>query len=238
MRSTSSSTVAIRTLLAALLVSGALSLAIAGPASAGTLDQQQPSEAGGSYAISSDESLAQSFTAGISGNLDQADLFLTRFGMPSAPMNVQIRNISSGSPGDSVLASAQVPASAVSDAGGWVSFNFAAPAPVQTGNQYALVAYSPATFPSDDAWTAGSGNPYGPGNTFMTASSPPAGPWSSNLTNDFAFKTYVAPPTSPSGSPSPTPSPTGHKRCKRKKHRKHKSDARAAKKCKKHKKRR
>jgi hypothetical protein len=218
-----------KSLLVALSGTAALLLAGAAPASAGTLDQQQPDGSGGSYATESGQSLAQTFTAGASGNLDQADLFLTSNGSPTAAYNVQIRNVSGGAPGDSVLASASDPASSVTSTGGFVSFHFATPAPVSSGTQYALVAYSSATFPIDDAWSEGMGtNPYGGGQAFMTNASPPSGPWTAHA-NDFAFKTYVASPPAPS-------SPTVRKHCKRKK--KHKGGAVIAKKkCKKHKKR-
>jgi hypothetical protein len=190
-------------------VAAALILGVASPASAGTLDQEQ-SAGNSSLAIDSTQSLAQSFTAGLSGSLDQVDLSLTAFGTPSAATNVQIRNFSAGLPGDSVLASTSVPASGVSGTGGFVSFHFATPAPVSTGTQYALVAYSASVFPDDDAWSLGSGtNPYSRGNVFMTSNSPPSAPWSSNTTNDLAFRTYVAP-----APPAPK-----KKKCKKHKHR-------------------
>jgi hypothetical protein len=206
-------------------VAAALVLGVATPAPAGTLDQQQ-SAGGASSAIVSTQSLAQSFTAGISGNLDQADLFLTAFGTPSAAMNVEIRNVSAGSPGTSVLASASVPASSVSGSpGGFVSFHFATPAPVTAGSQYALVAWSAAVFPDDDAWSRGAGtNPYTGGNLFQNGTSPPSGPWSSQPTSDFAFKTYVAPPTPPATS-------VPKKKCK--KHKKHRAASAKKKHCKK-----
>ena len=207
-------------------VSAALLLGVAAPASAGTLDQQQPSTAGGSFAIASDSSLAQSFTAGVSGGLDRADLYLTSFGTPAAAMNVEIRAVSGGFPSGGALASQSVPPSSISGAGGFVSFDFASPAPVVAGTQYAIVAYSSATFPDDDAWTRASGDPYGGGNSFINATSPPSGAWEANAGADFAFKTYVAPPI-----PVPPPANTGQSGKKKKcKHKKHKRSAESAKK--------
>ncbi len=168
-----------------------------GAALAGTVDQQQTDHGGGSRAISSGGSLAQTFTAGASGALDQVDLYLTAFNSPIADMNVQIRSLSGDSPGDAVLASQSVSASMVSSAGGFVPFNFTAPATVVAGTRYALVADSPAMFPHDDAWTLSSAtNPYTGGAPFTNPTSPPSGPWSPGTTTDFAFRTYVtAPPT-------------------------------------------
>ena len=164
---------------------------------AGTVDQQQTDHADGSRAISADGSLAQTFEAGASGALDQVDLYLTAFNSPTADMNVQIRAVSGGSPGDTALASQTLPASAVpGDPGGFVAFHFAAPASVVAGTQYALVAYSAAVFPHDDAWTTSSAtNPYGNGAPFTNPLSPPSGAWAPGPTQDFAFRTYVVPPS-------------------------------------------
>jgi len=163
---------------------------------AGTLDQQQTDHADGSRAISANGSLAQTFEAGASGALDQVDLYLTAFNSPTADMNVQIRAVSGGSPGETVLASQTLPASAVSGVpGGFVPFHFAVPASVVAGTQYALVADSAAVFPHDDAWSLSSAtNPYGNGAPFTNPNSPPSGAWAPGPTTDFAFRTYVVPP--------------------------------------------
>jgi hypothetical protein len=166
-----------------------------GAALAGTLDQQQTDSTGASYAIASNGSLGQTFMAGLSGRLDQVDLHLQRFGAPTAPVSIEIRDVSGGVPGNTALASGSVPASSVPTMRGFVPVSFATPAPVVAGTQYAIVAFSPTPFgPNDYAWSVGgSANPYAGGGGFGTPTLPPAGPWTALSTSDFAFRTYVAP---------------------------------------------
>ena len=57
-------------------VAAALILGVASPASAGTLDQQQTSS-NTNAGLFANQSGAQTFTAGITGGLDQADLLLS-----------------------------------------------------------------------------------------------------------------------------------------------------------------
>src|SRR5215213_8887946 len=135
----------------ALVALGVLALAPAG-AWAQTLDQQQPSFAAGSQRITGPsrgpDSLAQTFTAGLSGGLDRVDLALAQASIPSVgPLTVEIRNVDdSGAPGTDVLASIDVPAESVpiggNDALAFVEVQFDSPADVAAGGQYAIVAYT------------------------------------------------------------------------------------------------
>jgi hypothetical protein len=185
----------------ALLASASTFLGAATSASAGTLDQQQTDSSGTRYAPNPDQSLAQTFTAGIGGGLDRADLHLSKNGTPSLPITVEIRNASGGTPGSTVLASASVPASAVSSSpGAFVPISFTPPAAVVAGTQYAIVAYSSAAVPNIYAWSASLTNPYAAGNGFNTSNSPPSGSWNPLLSFlDFTFLTYVAPTPAISG---------------------------------------
>jgi hypothetical protein len=78
-------------------------------------------------------------------------------------------------------------------------------------------------------------NPYSTGAAFLTNQPPPpAGGWSNfvgDVNADFAFKTYVAPPTATPPPPATTPAVVPHRKCKR--HKKRHSAAAAKKKCKK-----
>ena len=87
-------------------------VALPGAASAGSIDQQQPNGGGASLQIQNMQSLAQTFTSGRSGRLDQVDLKLSAGGTPTLPLTVEIRNAAAGSPGGTVLASGSLPASA------------------------------------------------------------------------------------------------------------------------------
>jgi hypothetical protein len=223
-------------LVGIVVVACAASVLAPGAALADTLDQQQP--AGGSdVKVYSGESLAQTFTAGLTGGLDRAEL---RLGFPdSAPdssLTVEIRNASAGSPGPTVLAAGSVPASAVGATDAWVPITFGAAAPVTAGTQYAIVAYSSVNSTHSYFWAIDFPDPYPAGATFYQTVSPPNSTWTlAALGGDQAFKTYVDVPAPPAGQPTPTPVPApapAKKKCKKREKKKHRS-AVAAKKCKK-----
>jgi hypothetical protein len=199
---------------AALVV--AATLLVPNLAMAGTLDQQQPTVATIAWNAHSTQNVAQTFTAGLSGKLDQIDLSLNKSGTPPVPLIVELRDVSAGLPGGAVLASQSVLASSVvaSPGSGWVSFAFPTPGSVTAGTQYAIVAHSAAMFPDTYAWSQGAGtDPYAGGAAYLA--SPPTTAWTPVPgPTDFAFKTYVVP------TPPPTP-PTGQraaalKKCKKK----------------------
>lgn len=168
---------------------------------AGTLDQQQTDSSGGSLFIHSTHSVAQTFTAGLSGGLDQVDLNLGTSGTPTAPLSVEIRNVTSiAQPGSMILASHSVPAASVPAAHAFVSINFATPAPVVAGTAYAIVAYSSTVFPGDyyTWWDSSNANSYPNGAPFEDSASPPDGAWSATPTGPLTFRTYVV--TQPSNT--------------------------------------
>jgi hypothetical protein len=205
-----------------------LLLGITATASAGTLDQQQTSFSGLIIGgVNSSQSLAQTFTAGITGRVDQVDLVLNQtLPPPPDPVTIEIRNVAGGAPGSTVLGSGSIPTSTIGSTQAFVSATFGAPAAVTAGTQYALVAYL-TNSTSDAGWSFQPvTDPYPGGAAFNNGSSPPSGDWNMPPGDDFAFKTYVVP--SPPAQPVPQ-----KKKCK--KHRKkHKSGAQIAKKkCKK-----
>jgi Ca2+-binding RTX toxin-like protein len=181
--------------LAAVTVACAAPLLAPGAAHAGTLDQQQPDGSGPGNVIDSAQSLAQTFTAGLSGGLDQVDLFLQKSGTPTADLSVELRDAPGGVPGSTVLASQSVPQASVPGPGAaaFLSINFPAPASVVAGTQYAIVAYSTTSGGGNlYAWSGSStANPYAGGGVFFTTNSPPSGSWGSVPADDLAFKTYV-----------------------------------------------
>jgi hypothetical protein len=185
-----------------------------GAALAGTLDQQQTDGSGGNSAIFSGQSDAQTFTAGLSGGVDRVDLQLETVATPTAPLTVEIRNVSGGMPGTTVLASQSVPGSSVPGTLAFVPINFATSAPVVAGTQYAIVAYSSTSNGSPYGWafTPNGASLYTGGAGFYTLTSPPSGAWSplnGMLADaDLAFKTYVVVPAStPPASTPPASTP-------------------------------
>jgi hypothetical protein len=185
-------------LAVALVALGVLALAPAG-AWAGTLDQQQTSFAAGGAGIVGPEltpaSRAQTFTAGLSGELDRVDLALAQPTTPSVgPLTVEIRNVdASGAPGTTVLASTDVPAASVPtvDQGhAFVEVEFDSPADVAASGRYAIVAYTGGT--DFYSWGRAGADLYAGGSPFDSNESPPSA-WFLNPGDDFAFRTYVAP---------------------------------------------
>ena len=155
---------------------------------AGTLDQQQ-AEGSGLLIIDSGQSLAQTFTAGITGSMDQVDLKLKSVGL-DAPLVVELRTVDgSGTPTASVLASASVAPSQipVSPDTGWVSVTLTPTVQVTAGTKYAVVAYSSVFY----NWAAASGDAYTAGSAFYDLQSPPVS--FTAFDADFAFRTYVTP---------------------------------------------
>jgi hypothetical protein len=215
--------------LGVLAVAGcAASLLIPGAALADTLDQQQPNS-DASAALFATESLAQTFTAGLTGGLDRVELLLAAdSSSPDAPLTVEIRDVSGGSPGTAVLASGVVDQAAVSSTEVWVPITFATAVPVTAGTKYAIVAYSSVDNSHRYLWGIAFPNPYPAGANFFQTVSPPGPTWTPTaLDGDQAFKTYVDVPAPPAGQPTPA-----KKKCKKRKKKKHRS-AVTAKKCKK-----
>jgi hypothetical protein len=218
-----------RFVLLAVVAASATCLAIPGAALAGTLDQQQTLSNFGGLQASSHNSKAQTFTAGLTGQLDQVDLAISNMSA-TTPLTVQIRDGSATAPGDTVLASASVPTSAVPSSESFIPITFASPASVTAGTQYSIVAFNGST---GWFWYAGktdTASAYEGGRLYSSPDdvSPGGGPWfEGNTMADFEFKTYVAPPPPPpppgtgGGSGGGGPSATGQraaalKKCKKK----------------------
>ena len=200
---------------------------------AGTLDQQQLNDEGGDTYVDSEQSLSETFTAGVTGQLDRVDLDLRVLNAPTLPMTVEIRNVTADLPGSTVLASQDVGPSGIIGGFEFIPIVFAAPASVASGTQYAIVAYSATVSPVDYSWARSFGKLYPGGSAFYVETSPPSTVWLEGPTFDYAFKTYVAPPPS---NVAPPQAPAKKKKCKKKKHRRSAESAKK-KKCKKKKKR-
>ena len=188
--------------------SAVLFLGVAGSASAGTLDQQQ-TESDKEAGLFAGQSPAQTFTAGMTGALDRADLLLRKTGSPVEPLTVEIRNAAGGQPGMAVLASASIPISALGSSPEFVPAIFATPAAVTAGTQYALVAYTTHATNDCCGWSyQDATDPYSGGAGFHSNTFPPQAPWSTQEGgDDYAFMTYVAP--TPPVVPTPPASPPG-----------------------------
>ncbi len=225
-----------RTLL--ITVAAVAAVTPAATASAGTLDQQQTVSNFGGLQVANITSKAQTFTAGLTGQLDQVDLAISNM-MATTPLTVQIRNGTATAPGDTVLATASVPTSAVPSSESFIPITFASPAQVTAGTQYSIVALNDST---GWFWYAGKTPDMSPtsayegGRLYSTPNGPPAtGPWfEGNTLADFEFKTYVTPPTPPgpgggpggSGTPATGDRAEALKKCKKKRSQKTKKKCR------------
>jgi hypothetical protein len=181
-------------------------------AAAGTLDQQQ-TEFDDNFLVRDDQSLAQTFTAGLSGGLDEVDLALFKSAAtpPTVPLRVEIRTTSTnGVPGSTILASKGVPPSAVTgtSAPAFVPIRFESPAPVSAGTQYAIVAWAVTSGTGFYGWADKNAAVY-PDGTLYTDDGPPDFNWSQYPNPaDLAFRTYVAPPASAAIAPPTLAAPT------------------------------
>jgi hypothetical protein len=167
-------------------------------AGAGTLDQSQPVISNVGVFVSNQYHVAQTFTAGIGGRLDQVDVAVSRAGASTQPLQVEIRAVTGGAPSNApALASAAVAAASIplSANPSFVSVPFASPASVDAGTQYAIVvSTSSCGFVNCYVWGAGpTGSSYASGSGFQSGDSgatwPPLNAFGST---DLAFKTYVA----------------------------------------------
>jgi hypothetical protein len=177
-----------------LCVSAAM-VAVVPSASAGVLDQSQPTLSGVGAAVSEIQHDAQTFTNGITGSLDQVDLAVQRTFPTTVPLRVELRTLSSGLPTGPALASESVsPASVPTGSHAFISVPLAPPASVTAGVQYAIVLS--ATSCGGEfcyAWGLGPpGNPYPAGSALVRPTVGAA--WAPLIGEDFAFKTYVGPP--------------------------------------------
>ena len=181
-----------------LLFTAAAVLAIPAPAGAtGTLDQSQEGAVAGSNVVWGSVRAAQSFTAGIGGDLDQVDLLLARSGSPG-DLAVEIRTVSSGAPSGTVLASGSVSQASVTSSFAWISVPVSPVAPSSAGVQYAIVLSAPSSAGSGDRydWAVTGGNPYAAG-THLSSLDGGANWTAGDPSFDSNFKTYVGDFTAP-----------------------------------------
>ncbi|HEX5449127.1 MAG TPA: hypothetical protein VFW85_03635 [Gaiellaceae bacterium] len=156
--------------------------------SAGTLDQSDTNEicCSGSN-ISTTFTEAQTFTAGLTGELDEADITLSN---NSGSVTVAIEGLTAGFPDPTkVLASRTLSLSGLPFLGQppvFTPFVFATGAPVTAGTQYAIVASTSSA--GSFAWNVDNSGSY-PGGSEMFSI---GGVFWTPSSNDFGFRTYVS----------------------------------------------
>ncbi len=189
-----------RALAAAVFVSAAALLAVVSSSGAGVLDQSQPGLSNASTDISDRNHLAQTFTNGLTGALDQVDVAVGREAA-SASLRVEIRPLSSGVPSGPALASESLPAASVPlfvVPTPFVSVPLTPPAPVTAGVRYAIVVSSSncgSVTCYQQVFGPCCGDSYPAGTALFSGNA--GATWGPFGPSDLPFKTYVLqPPTS------------------------------------------
>jgi hypothetical protein len=140
-------------------------------AATGTLDQQAP-PGEGSYLV--DWTLTQTFTAGLTGQLTEVDLYC-------------VTDTGSDGPADVSVGSASTTGTCPGAGAAWAAFVFSSPLSITAGQQYTITFHDPT-----------------PTHWFEAAADYPGGagadPENTEFSGDFAFRTWVlstatAPPT-------------------------------------------
>ena len=177
-------------LVLALTIAGLLGSSLSSRA-AETLDQSQPEYVlGTGRAVRVSLQIAQTFEAGISGDLTRVDVALW-YNEKYTPITVEIRQ---SDPAGTLLASTEIPASSVTAhfAGGvdpgWVTATFSTPAAVEAGTTYAIVLKTTAN--SVYSWAIAGYDAYLNGTAWLCSGLPTCS-WTAISDNDMAFKTYV-----------------------------------------------
>ena len=153
---------------------------------------------------------AQTFTAGLSGNLTGVDLLLAKASWTTDPKTISIE-IHAGTPSGALLAtSLPVPAAGIplGPSHAWMRFSFAAPAPVSAGQVYAIVLPPDlGTYSEVDPtflWTGVFADAYLNGVTWDEyCSDGIVAPFQSYVFgSDRTFRTYVTPTATPTARAS------------------------------------
>ena len=190
--------------LISFFVAFTLSLAVtAAPVAAvGLADQNQEQPPTDGFVARSVTFVAQTFTAGLSGTLNQVDLRLGRLDPLERNLTVQIQTVLGGTPTGVVLASAvltpaDVPVQNFPDLT-FVSLVLP-PSESIAGTAHAIVVSYPAAAPFGGAqylWGATGGDPYPSGEALLTFDGGTS--WLHQSDFDMGFRTFVTPsvPTS------------------------------------------
>ena len=179
-----------------------LILVVVGTSQAAILDQSQEQMSSSSFVISPDWSIAQTFTAGLSGQLEKMDLYLKNFFAPDLyPSTVSIVNTIDGVPSGSVLGTIY----ADTLIKGWNSIDFLSEdVLLVTGIQYGIILNNddPERYagPStqwaaidSDVYAGGAPWSYTDGEWTQEVTPPGGGPVETFYDKDVAFRTWMVP---------------------------------------------
>lgn len=173
--------------------------------SSAAIDQQNTNVTTSGFGMSSTSWVAQTFTAGATGQATQVDvnLFCSSCSGTTPNLTVSIRATTGATPlpTGADLATATIPGFN-SNAGGYYSATFAAPATLTVGTRYAIVIRASAN-PSAGtyAYVTSSASPYANGQRATSTNS--GSTWTADTTSggrDLGFRVYMVTGYSPSGN--------------------------------------
>ncbi|MEK7165237.1 MAG: choice-of-anchor R domain-containing protein, partial [Patescibacteria group bacterium] len=133
---------------------------------------------------------AQSFIASDSLPLYKISINIKKIGSPSSP-TVRIVNDNSSLPGTNSLASASLSSSLVTSSYGWVDVTFSSPANLVNGQTYWIVLDTSQDNSKYYIWCKDSNNGFGNGVAKYRQVWNSGSAWSSTITGDLTFKTYI-----------------------------------------------
>jgi hypothetical protein len=172
-------------------------LIFAAPAQAAGMVDQEQTTVDGELGIFQSLWMGQTFTAGISGKLDQVDLAARQNAGLGLPLIVQIRTVSGGLPSGTVLSTTT--ATVVNTTfTALISIPLSTPVNVVSGTQYAIVAGSSIPEPpGGNALTVGAAasDAYAGGDAALSGDGGASWALFGGGGNDLAFRTYVSPHT-------------------------------------------
>lgn len=189
--------------LTALVVGLSMASALSGACLAGTHSVDQHNAVYDDFRVEGTELIAQTFTVGMTGTLDQVDfmLQLTNADVPGTATAIIEAVDGSGNPVFPVgtaLSTSTGPATIPSTPNTWVSFSMT-PLAVTVGQKYAIVV-SPGTF--FQAYYTHTTDRYNAGKGYEGAAS--IGNINEDVNADWTFRTYVAGTTTATAPPTST----------------------------------
>lgn len=157
-----------------------------------SLDQSQTSEDKDSGKIELNKYEAQTFIAGKTGKLVSVIIKAKKGqdGNNPQPLVVELRNVDSGKPGNTILASAEIPHTNFTGSDKEYNFTFSTPPDVIAGTSYAIVIRQKSGGTADyKIRIKDKGNFYPDGARFKSDDG--GSTWTEQTNDDIYFKTYV-----------------------------------------------
>jgi hypothetical protein len=186
---------------AALFVGGSANRASAGPVQ----DQiNDPGDLAGSLLFFTGQNLVQTFTAGVTGKLDEIDVRIGNHNGATEPVILELWTFSGTTLSTQIGGDHSLPASSVPSTPGFVSFDLSASAPsIIAGDHLAILLKTDSSSALAFGWQANLTPSYSAGEGFFSTDGSTLVSFFQDPTLvDFGFKTFVDPPSGDVPEPS------------------------------------